>query len=402
MKKQLLNLMLLTASIVVIQSATAQTCDGQRYYSKIFTGSTVSTVTYTDVNVTTQAMDIYQPTGDAATNRKAVLLIHGGSFYAGSKTDAFIVYMCQELAKRGYVTASINYRLVPFTSLLDLYDSTSAYPHVLQSMGDAKAAVRYLKKNATSLNIDSNWIVIGGESAGAIIGNHVAYVKTLAECSPLLRSDFAGIGGLEGNSGNPGYSTKVKAVLNWAGSLLSLGMITADDHEPLYSAHGDHDNTVPYLCGQVLGGQSNITTCGSGAMKPAFDALSIPNQLHTFQGADHVPWETSATDKDTVEKETALFLYKLDCPAFTNINDIANDVAVSLYPNPASKQITIKTDATVETIQVIDNIGRVVLNHTATGMQSHIDIAALSGGIYVAKIMLKDNKGMAMKSFVVE
>jgi acetyl esterase/lipase len=45
----------------------------------------------------------------------------------------------------------------------------------------ARLPVRYLKKNAASLGIDSNWIAIGGESAGAIIANHIAYVKNISE-----------------------------------------------------------------------------------------------------------------------------------------------------------------------------------------------------------------------------
>jgi acetyl esterase/lipase len=99
MKKVLLSCITALACIAAVNSASAQTCDGGRYYSKIFRVLTVSTVTYTDTTVTSQLMDIYQPTGDNATNRKAILIIHGGSFYAGTKTDGFIVYLCSGVRK---------------------------------------------------------------------------------------------------------------------------------------------------------------------------------------------------------------------------------------------------------------------------------------------------------------
>jgi hypothetical protein len=108
--------------------------------------------------------------------------------------------------------------------------------------------------------------------------------KISAKASPLLVTNFNTIGGIDGNSGNPGYSTKVKAVLNYAGALLFLGFLDSTDHEPIYSAQGDADNTVPYNCGRVLGGVSDIQMCGSGAMKPVLDGLGIRNKLHTFPG----------------------------------------------------------------------------------------------------------------------
>ena len=401
MKKLLFSCITALACIAAVNTVSAQACDGGRYYSKIFSGSSVSTVTYTDTTVTSQLMDIYQPTGDNATNRKAILIIHGGSFYAGTKADGFIVYLCQEFAKRGYVTASIDYRLVPISSITALSDSNTAFPYVIKSISDGKAAVRYLKKNAASLGIDTNWIAIGGESAGAIIANHIAYVKNINEASPLLVTNFNSIGGIDGNSGNPGYSTKVKAVLNYAGALLFLGFLDSTDHEPIYSAQGDADNTVPYNCGRVLGGVSDIQMCGSGAMEPVLDTLHIRNKLHTFPGDPHVPWETDTTKRNICENEGALFLYQLDCPTYTSINEVSN-VNVALYPNPASNQITIQTDAAMDNVAIVDRMGRMIGSYTAIGNETKVNVSALSAGIYVAKINLKSGLGSIVKTFTVE
>jgi len=399
MKKHLLLFITAIACLALVQSVSAQAvCDGQRYYSKIFASYDSSTVTYSN---DAQSMDIYQPHGDVATGRKAILLIHGGSFYAGSRTDPFIVYLCHEFAKRGYVTASIDYTLVSISQITSLQDSNTAYPKVIKSISDCKAAVRYLKMNGASLNIDTSWIVIGGESAGAIIANHIAYVKNQTGVTPLLDSAFATVGGLDGNSGNPGYSTKCKAVLNYAGALLNLGMLDITDTEPIYSAQGDSDKTVPYECGRVLAGLSDVVMCGGGAMKPVLDGLSIRNQLHTFPGDGHVPWDADQVKEVTVENEAALFLYQIDCPTFTSIDEVSA-VNVALFPNPASKQVTIRTDAPMESISLIDAMGRVVNTTIAAGNESQINISSLGAGLYVAKINLKDSQRSIVKTFTVE
>lgn len=399
MKKILYSALLSITAMGWMQSASAQ-CDGQRYYSKIFSQVDTTTVTYTDPAVTSQLIDIYQPHGDVATNRRAILLIHGGSFYAGHRYDGFINYMCTEFAKRGYVTASIDYRLVPTSSITSLGDSNTAYPYVIQSIADGKAAVRFLKKNAATYGIDSGWLAIGGESAGAIIANHIAYVTSIGEATPLLASAFNSVGGFDGNSGNPGYSTNTKAVLNLAGALLFTGFLDATDHEPVYSAQGDADQTVPYNCGQVLGGASDITMCGAGAMKPVLDNLGITNQLHTFPGDPHVPWETSTTKRDIVESESALFLYQVECPTFTAINEVSN-VKVGLYPNPATSQITISADANMESISVVDMLGRTVSTTAVGGTDGQVDVSHLSTGAYVARISLKAG-GIATRTFSVK
>lgn len=379
--------------------ASAQ-CDGQRYYSKVFSQVDSTTVTYSDPAVTSQLIDIYQPVGDTATNRRAILLIHGGSFYGGHRYDSTIVYLCQEFAKRGYVTASIDYRLVPTANIASLADSNSAYPYVIKSIADAKAAVRYLKKNASSLGIDSAWLAIGGESAGAIIANHIVYVSSINEATPLLASAFNSVGGFDGNSGNPGFSTNSKAVLNFAGALLFTGFIDATDHEPIYSAQGDADQTVPYQCGRVLGGVSDIVMCGAGAMKPVLDSRAITNQLHTFPGDPHVPWETDPAKRSIIENESALFLYQLECPTFTAINEVSN-VKVGLYPNPASNQITISADANMESIQMVDMLGRTVSATAVNGTDAQVDVSHLTTGVYVARISLKAG-GIATRSFSVK
>ncbi len=64
-------------------------------------------------------MDIYTPAGDTETDRPVVLLFHTGNFLpnvtngqiSGTRTDSSAVEICTQLARRGYVAASADYRL---------------------------------------------------------------------------------------------------------------------------------------------------------------------------------------------------------------------------------------------------------------------------------------------------
>ncbi len=396
--------LLFGAGVMLSMASVQAQCDGQRYLAKIFPNApTKTTVTY---STTSQAMDIYEPAGDVATNRRVIIFAHGGSFTSGSKAEQFIVDLCKEFAKRGYVTASIDYRLATGLGALDMQDSTKAYPHVMRALSDAKAAIRYFRKDAATTNtykIDSNFIAFGGNSAGAIIATHVAYVKTLGECTPQVVSALNATGGIEGNSGNPGYGSSVQAVLNYAGALLDTNMLNAGDVEPIYSAHGDADGTVPYAKGQVLNGLSNIVVFGSGAMKPRLDGRSIKNQLHTYVGADHVPWSSNMTQQQEVEAESAAFLYSVFCPNYVAINDVnADNLAIELYPNPSSNVITLKSDKVISSVTIVDQLGRTVLVKTAEGSNAQITINKLNAGVYFAKVTFANQTNIATKRFVVE
>ena len=72
-------------------------------------------------------MDVYTPDGDSYTERPLIIFAHGGSFWSGNKTNPMMVALCESFMKRGYVAASIQYRL---TSIWNLTDSM----HMLQTV----------------------------------------------------------------------------------------------------------------------------------------------------------------------------------------------------------------------------------------------------------------------------
>lgn len=105
-------------------------------------------------------LDIYLP--ELAKGEKAPLLIyfHGGGLESGDKKDDRGVYM--QLASKGVVIASANYRMYP----------DFGYPVFIE---DAAKAVSYMV-NHISEYVDCDKIWIGGISAGAYLSMMLHFV----------------------------------------------------------------------------------------------------------------------------------------------------------------------------------------------------------------------------------
>ena len=112
-------------------------------------------------------LDIYmpKPSEDALAKRPFVLQMFGGGFVAGNKNQ--MRGDCMELAKKGFVCASINYRLGDVAGGRGIY----------RAQQDAHAAMRWLVANADTYGIDTNWLFAGGISAGAITAGYLHYAS---------------------------------------------------------------------------------------------------------------------------------------------------------------------------------------------------------------------------------
>src|SRR5690554_8203526 len=79
--------------------------------------------------------------------------------------------LCDSFARRGYVTATIDYRK-GFNPL----SNTSAERAVYRGTQDLRAAIRFLKEKHNTYGIDTNYTFIGGSSAGAFAVIHTIYM----------------------------------------------------------------------------------------------------------------------------------------------------------------------------------------------------------------------------------
>ena len=379
-------------------------CPTGRFDSYVFSSFDKSTVTYSTPY--SQMMDIYQPTGDTMTARPLIILAHGGSFVGGSRnSDTTVDQMCRNFAKRGYVTASIDYRLGNIFNMIT--DSAYAIDVVIKAISDGKAAVRYFYKDAATTNtykIDTNHIYFGGNSAGAVLYMHAGYLTDTNEAPDYIKTALAANGGIEGNSGNAGYSSKAKAVINLAGALNSASFVSTGDL-PSVNAQGDNDVTVPYVCAYPLSGSVHVNLCGLGILEPAYVAKGIYHMSKVFVGDTHVPWDGDAAKFATVDSLVTTFLYTLNCPA--NVASVSNANVineVTLYPNPATSVVNIRSSETLNDVVICDQTGRIVATYKDLSTKSYeLNTASLSTGVYFVKIRFANESVAPMiKSVVIE
>lgn len=389
-----LALLLLAAPyFAVAQLAPIDTARGH-YYQPVFSAVTVtSNVPYgaatTYLNATQQLlMDIYQPTGDTVKRRPLIIFAHQGGFITGSKTDAYMVAVCTRLARLGYVTASIDYRLgFPFTGLAQPADTPAVARASVRGMQDLRAAVRFFRQDAATAKtyrVHSSYIVVGGSSAGAFMALQVGYLDKASEVPAYV--GLADLGGIEGSSGNPGYSSAVAAVLNLSGATESPVLIEAGN-APLCSVHGTADATVPYLQGRVGSLLPPKYVYGSGRLAPRATAVGVRNTLRTFKGAGHIPFENNARYADTTFWTIRDFLRPILQLSGTALaaRPLLASAIIQAYPSPAQASAQLVLPATWAQLgegQLLDATGRVVRRISPSAQQMQLLRGSLGAGIY--------------------
>jgi poly(3-hydroxybutyrate) depolymerase len=283
-----------------ILPAVSYVCPPNRFIVQQFAVN-MATVTYTQAtdyqgNLQDLQADIYLPASDTLSRRPLIIYCHGGSFTSGTRAAAWPVKFCQAFAKRGYATATIDYRL-GIGSGGDV-DAVSAQIRAVQ---DAKAAVRFFKQTAIEqgnpYRIDTAQIYIAGEASGAMIALQMAYLN-----SPQQFADFANVdvltplNGIEGQTVLP-YSSKVKGVISLSGSMLDLNWLT-NATLPLILVHGSKDTTIPYRSG-VVHPYTATPLYGSYLIDSVATKHKFISAFHTFWGAGATPYVNSNTYADS-------------------------------------------------------------------------------------------------------
>lgn len=376
----------LLLSILGLSELQAQ-CNG-RYETEIFQNTTVQTVTYSPV--TNLNMDIYTGDGDTENSRPLVILAHGGAFISGTKTNPLMVSLAEKLAKRGYVVASISYRLM---SIANITQPSQFIDGVVKSMSDGRAAIRYFYKsvvdNANPYGIDTNQIYFGGNSAGGVIGLHAAFLDQSDNPTGDFLTALNNNGGIEGNSGNAGYSSKLAGVISLAGGIADVNFITANETNTLLiSAHGDLDNIVPFNCGQPLNNAQLPQLCGGGALEAHSATLNYNKHFHsTFTGKEHCPWNSDLTDENSVTSFVLQNLYEnLPCHQPVGTTDIESDLNIAVYPNPTQSVVYIESENTISQIHVFSSTGQKMFTTTS----SIVNLKNLESGMYFLKVQTED------------
>jgi para-nitrobenzyl esterase len=384
--------------LVLAQLAPIDTTGG-RYYQPVFAGVTVtSNVVYGSATTFLGAtqpllMDVYQPTGDTVKRRPLLLFAHQGGFALGSKTDAYMVNICTRMARLGYVTASIEYRLgfLPTGFPGPLTDTVGLAQAAIRGMQDMRAAVRFFRNDAATTKtyrVHSNYIVAGGSSAGGFIALEVGYLDKVSEVPPYV--GIASLGGIEGTGNSLNYSSAVAAVLNLSGATENPSIIEVGN-VPLCSVHGTADATVPYFQGRIGASLPPKYVYGSGRLHPRATAVGVRNTLRRFSKAGHIPFENNALYADTTFWTIRDFLRPVLRQAGTALATkagVGQLAAIQTYPTPAQDavQLVLPTAwAQLGEAQLVDMTGRAVRQFRPTAQQVQLPRGALRAGIYSLK-----------------
>jgi len=244
--------------------------------SQIQGGYTSTDLVYATEGPLTLQLNLIKP--DSGGDFPVILWIHGGGFGPGGLNTA--QGFEDDFTAEGYAIAAVAYR-----SMEDGY-----FPAQIQ---DLNGAIRYLRANAASLNLNPDKIFVLGTSSGGLLASLTGVTGDLPE--------FAGTVG-----GNTDVSSKVAGVVDLFGSVTLAQMddlssdilpstyqlfgcpiygdcperykmavdnyITAND-PPFLILHGTDDQTVPY--------QESVELAG------LLESAGVPTTFVTAEGFGH-------------------------------------------------------------------------------------------------------------------
>ena len=213
--------------------------------------------------------DVFTPP-DERTDRPALLVIHGGGWYGGDRSQ-LRGYGIQ-LARYGFVCVCPEYRL----------SGEATWPAQIH---DVKAALRWLRGSAAALGVDPEKIAVAGNSAGA----HLALMLAATPNVPVF----------EGKGGHADVDSSCAAVVAiYPPTLLRVGEIgdavgalfggkasreAEDAASPITYAHRNFPPTL------LIHGNADdvVPVDASFSMYKALADVGAPVELHVYDGAPH-------------------------------------------------------------------------------------------------------------------
>lgn len=237
-----------------------------------------------------QIMDLYEPHQETSEKKDVFIIIHGGGWRGGDKSELtfFTLSMMQKFP--GNVFANINYRLATATS--------SGIPNQTDDIGNA---VKYLEQK---LKYKPRFIVLGN-SAGAHLSMLYAYhfdvqkkIKAVVNIvGPADLSD-PGFEKYQDYSFVKNYLVNPKAVPTKMSKTLFASPVSWVDSAsaPTLSYYGNRDQVIPL---------SQMKKLDS-----AFVQHKVLHETYEFNGG-HLDWDKTPNDRFLIDK-IAAFLRKLD------------------------------------------------------------------------------------------
>lgn len=293
---RLSQLITLFVSVLVLNACTKErTNPSNDITTPTPTGKVIKDVSYgSNVNWVGQTedlqLDLYLPatSSDNFTSQKYPLLVwvHGGGFLVGDKETSG--KFCSLMAAKGFVVAPINYRLGWTKSETNPChaDTTEAFQAYYRALQDTRAAIRFLVANSAKYSIDTNWIFVGGASAGGVTSLSIPYYTPQNYEEYFSKSTISMLGPLdEGNSLTNTF--KIKGVLAMWGAIGSPDVITASNATPTIFFHGTNDDVVPFDIGHFYTCDNFQVGYGTKPLYDRLTSLHVPAVAHIEPGGGH-------------------------------------------------------------------------------------------------------------------
>lgn len=310
-------------------------------------------------------MDIFSPSNDTVKHRPAIIFMHSGGFLSGTRHNDDMLALCDSFARRGYVTATIDYRIGMGATINRIFgiiigakvDEANGYRSFYRAMQDSRAAIRFLKLNSENYGIDTTKIFLYGSSAGAILSIHNLYLDKPAEIDSAAFKNPS-LGQLD-SIGIQGFAGKANATVALWGSLLNPEVIEIET-TPVFLAHGTADDVVPFKKGKLLGNiEIPISTMklelpdgyGSYCIDTALQNRGIPHQTYFVEGKKHefygvdtgeFPEDGPNAYWDTIIWKTSDFLFDIFQPEVDFQVETQN--LTSIFTNTSSEIYSARWD----------------------------------------------------------
>lgn len=369
-------------------------------------------------------MNVFYPdtVSDTMIARPFILLIHGGAFLGGNMHD--MDYQCMEFARRGFVTATISYRLgwncagTDFLSICVLCGGIG--PNMLtatyQAAQDGRAAMRYIDANRSQYKIDNNNYFVGGTSAGSITAMHVTFWDQ-TEADAFCPWAIAQVGLLDTSGNSLTNIYQIKGVIDNCGAVSKDSVVLNNGNIPLISFHDEGDCIVPNQYGQVISCacQAFYWVAGSSALHNILSANGICTSMNLVPlSVNHC----SFPEYELVHRASCFIRsvlcdscqsgynntpYVLQrCSSNNGINENNSLHSISLIPNPAADEFLLKGLQPAEKylVDFFDISGRKISEKYFTGLaEQNINCTGIPNGIYITKIS-RDNESIFLKLII--
>jgi para-nitrobenzyl esterase len=348
-------------------------------------------------------MNIFKPVGDDNVQRPLLIMVHGGGFYGGNRGqfDA----LCQWYAQRGYVTATISYRL-GFNKLLFDYPFTFDQHEIIRAiyrgMQDTRGAIRFLKGRAEQDSTDTNRIALVGGSAGGFIALAATYIDLPSEkpssagsISPFVFDPRPDLGPIEGTLNLNGHNTDVVAVVNIFGGMIDTSHVTSPNDPALYSYHQTLDPVVacgynkPYWAIPLVP-DNYPSVYGSCVMNQRFENLGFAPE--NWQSYIHTGDQHDVHDIILIDSLIAEFLNNQLCEVVTNVSEQNTQIDFSIFPNPAVNLIEISFSHGINSLTLYNLVGQPVIQKSGFQSNFKLEVAHLPRGIYLIEIQSKKER----------